>query len=298
MEGEGIDPTDAPMTLAVIDCHDDVRDQLGLSLTEGQELLAAAQSVLVSGHAPSWVTTQDYCHSCYTPLRHKDSRAIVIRTVFGKVAINSPRFWSCDCEQTSDCQSRTISSLSQALSKRVTPELECLQTKWAAHLAYGAATAMLKELLPLENSISASGSRHRIRATGDAMDRQIEQEIARTAVLGEVEHPRESERITAVSVDLAWLKHCNPSWGYGRQVNIAAGRAILADGSSKVYAYVGKRVRSGAARLDHFLTQSGVRWEERVEIISDGASEFTTAVEGSQFARGSHTGLVSHRDEV
>ncbi len=172
------------------------------------------------------------------------------------------------------------------MPKRVTPELEYLPTKWAAHLPYAAATVMLKELLPLENSTSASGTRHRVRTTGDAMDRHIEQEIARTSVLGEVEHPRESERITAVSVDSAWLKHCNPSWGYGRQVNIAAGRAILADGSSKVYAYVGKRVRSGAARLDHFLTQSGVRWDERVTIISDGASEFTTAVEGSQFARG------------
>jgi hypothetical protein len=145
---------------------------------------------------------------------------------------------------------------------------------------------MLKEVLPLENSISASGSRHRIRTTGDAMDRHIEQEIGRTSVPGEVEHPRESERIKAVSVDSAWLKHCNPSWGYGRQVNIAAGRAILADGSSKVYAYVGKRVRSGAARLDHILTQSGVRCDVRVTIIRDGASEFTTAVEGSQVARG------------
>ncbi len=63
LDGDGIDPTDAPIPLAVIDRHDDVLDQLGLSLTECRELLAAAQSVLVSGHTPSWVTTQDYCHS-------------------------------------------------------------------------------------------------------------------------------------------------------------------------------------------------------------------------------------------
>lgn len=124
LEGEGIDPADAPIPLAVIDRHDDALDQLGLSLTEDRELLTATHSALVSGHASSWVATQDYCHSCYTPLRHKDSRAIVMRTVFGKVAISSPRFWSCDCEQSSDCQSRTISPLSQALPKRVTPELE------------------------------------------------------------------------------------------------------------------------------------------------------------------------------
>ena len=89
----------------------------------------------------------------------------------------------------------------------------------------------------------------------------------------------------AVSVDSAWLKHCGPS-SRGQHINIAAGRAVLADGKTRVYAYVGKQVRSGAARLDHFLGQCGVRWDERVTVISDGAGEFTTAVEGSRFARG------------
>jgi hypothetical protein len=42
LEGDGIDPTDASIPLAVIDRHDDVLDPLGLSLTEGRELLAAA----------------------------------------------------------------------------------------------------------------------------------------------------------------------------------------------------------------------------------------------------------------
>jgi len=46
--------------------------------------------------------------------------------------------------QTSDWQTRTISPLSQALPKCVTPELEYLQTKWAAHLPYAAATTLLK----------------------------------------------------------------------------------------------------------------------------------------------------------
>ena len=46
------------------------------------------------------------------------------------------------------------------------------------------------------------------------------------------------------------------------------------------------RVPDAAARLDHFLQQQGVRHDERVTVISDGAGEFTKAVDGSQFARG------------
>ena len=221
LEGNDIEPTVVPIPLAVIDRYDDDLEQLGLSLAEGRELLAAAQSVVVSSQASRWIATQDYCHECYTPLRRKDSRPIVMRTVFGKVSVNSPRFWSCHCEPTPDWQARTISPLSQALPKRVTPELEYLQIKWAAHLPYAAATALLKEVLPLETSISASGARHRIRTAGDEIDVRVEQEVARLPFLGDAEHPRESPQVTAVSVDSAWLKHCQPSREYGQQVNIA-----------------------------------------------------------------------------
>ena len=132
--GDGDESTNV-IPLAVIQRHDDDLEQLGLSLAEGRELLAATQSALVSSQASVWVSTQDYCHACYTPLRRKDSRSIVMRTVFGKVTMSSPQFWCCDGEPR-QWQERTISPLAQALPKRVTPELEYLQTKWAAHLPY------------------------------------------------------------------------------------------------------------------------------------------------------------------
>ncbi|MBW8832771.1 MAG: hypothetical protein JF606_25915, partial [Burkholderiales bacterium] len=53
-----------------------------------------------------------------------------------------------------------------------------------------------------------------------------------------------------------------------------------------LYAYVHKQVTSAAARLDQFLSASGVAPNERVTVISDDAGEFGKAVEGSQLARG------------
>ena len=139
LEGDGIEMAKDPIPIAVIHRRDDNLEQIGLSLAEGKELLAATQSVLVSCQADAWVADEDYCHDCYTPLRRKDMRFIVMRTVFGKVKMKNPRYWSCDCEQMQVGQTRTISPLAQALPKRVTPELEYLQTKWAAHLPYAAA---------------------------------------------------------------------------------------------------------------------------------------------------------------
>jgi hypothetical protein len=49
---------------------------------------------------------------------------------------------------------------------------------------------------------------------------------------------------------------------------------------------VHKQVPSAAARLDQFLSASGVGPNERVTVISDDAGELGKAVEGSQLARG------------
>ncbi len=59
-----------------------------------------------------------------------------------------------------------VHPLSKALSRRVTPELECFQAKWAVHLPYRQATNMLKEVLPLDKGISSSGIRSRILDLG------------------------------------------------------------------------------------------------------------------------------------
>ena len=42
----------------------------------------------------------------------------------------------------------------------------------------------------------------------------------------------------------------------------------------------------GIVGCTYFLLQQGVRHDERVTVISDGAGEFTKAVDGSEFARG------------
>jgi len=73
---------------------------------------------------------------------------------------------------------RVVHPLSETLTRRVTPELEYLQAKWATHLPYRQATAMLKEVLPLDKGISSSGIRDRILDLGKQLDAEIERDIA------------------------------------------------------------------------------------------------------------------------
>ena len=80
----------------------------------------------------------------------KDARSIVLRTVFGKVDVLSPRLWACSCAAKRGQPRRSVSPLCKAVHQRVTPESAYLQAKWAAHLPYRQATELLREVLSLE----------------------------------------------------------------------------------------------------------------------------------------------------
>ncbi len=84
--------------IAVVERQDRDVANLGLSLAEGRALLAEVQSVLVSKQAANWMVGQLACSNCGSTLAHKDSRSIVLRTVFGKVKVPSPRLWVCHCD--------------------------------------------------------------------------------------------------------------------------------------------------------------------------------------------------------
>src|SRR5258708_4277020 len=283
---------------------------LGLTLAEGRALLSKIQSILVSQQTADWMASQAACCRCGSALAHKDSRSIVMRTVFGKVEVPSPRLWACSCAGKQGEPRRSVSPLCKAVSQRVTPELEYLQSKWAAHLPYRQATELLREVLPLDKAISLGSTRRRILAVGNALDAEIQRGIASRPKLIGGDRGWESISVGCVRVDSAWLSFSSSTksrqaardlaelkspWTkklvQERHVNIVAGRATFTDRTPRLYAYVHKQVPSAAARLDQFLCASGVSPDERVTVISDDAGEVGKAVEGSPPARGRDSGL-------
>src|SRR5260370_5516640 len=150
LEGAQTGATAAEATIVdVVERQDHSVADLGLTLAEGRALLAKVQSILVSQQTAGWMASQLACCRCGSVLAHKDSRSIVIRTVFGKVEVPSPRLWACSCAGKQGEARRSMSPLCKAVPKRVTPKLEYLQAKWAAHLPYRQATGLFRECLPL-----------------------------------------------------------------------------------------------------------------------------------------------------
>ncbi len=202
LEGGQTGATAAEATIVdVVERQDRSVADLGLTLAEGRALLAKVQSILVSQQTAGWMASQLACCRCGSVLAHKDSRSIVMRTVFGKVEVPSPRLWACSCAGEQREPRRSMSPLCKAVPKRVTPELEYLQAKWAAHLPYRQATELLREVLPLDKAISLGSTRRRILAVGNALDAEIERDIASGPKLIGGDRVRESISVGCVSVD-------------------------------------------------------------------------------------------------
>ncbi len=85
--------------------------------------------MLVSEQTAGWMANELACRRCGSVLAHKDSRSIVVRTMFGKVEVPSPRVWACSCTARQGEPRRTVSPLCKAVRQRVTQEFEYIQAK-------------------------------------------------------------------------------------------------------------------------------------------------------------------------
>ena len=80
-----------------------------------------------------------HCEHCDARLGLKGWHQRQIKTVFGLVNVQSPRVRHCRCANKP--AGASFSPLTLVVPTSMTPELEYLQVKWAAHLSYAAATA-------------------------------------------------------------------------------------------------------------------------------------------------------------
>jgi nucleotidyltransferase/DNA polymerase involved in DNA repair len=130
-------------------------DTLGLQLAEAKDLLQRVQKVLIEEQARRCLAERIACPQCHRPRGHKDSKTIVMRTLFGTVRLSSPRWYHCSCQAQ---PTRTFSPLAAALPERTTPELRYLQSKFAGLVSYGQSATLLAEtLVGIPSWLSSAG---------------------------------------------------------------------------------------------------------------------------------------------
>jgi hypothetical protein len=145
--------TDTIHEVAVLEKDCQRIEQLGLTLAEAKQLLIQLQQHVVAHQASLFVTTRSHCAACGTPLVRKEETTRVLRTLFGTVLLTSPRLYHCRCQP---CTMITFRPLTELLSASTTPELLFLETKWASLISYGMTARVLKDFLPVDETLNAT----------------------------------------------------------------------------------------------------------------------------------------------
>ena len=133
---------------------------LGLSLVEARSILAGLEQMIVERQCAEWVALEQRCPRCDRLRACKGHHAIVLRTPFGKLKLDSPRLYRCPCESPT---LKSFSPLAELLPERTSPELAYLETKFAALASYGLSVQLLQEVLPIGTTLNTMSLRRQVR---------------------------------------------------------------------------------------------------------------------------------------
>ena len=132
---------------------------VGLSLAESKRLLKRLQKLIIIRQMEAYTQAHRCCPHCQRKRRIKGTYDIQYRTPFGIVPIPNLRLYHCRCEEA---KSRTFGVLNERLSEHNSPELQYIETKWASLMSYGLTVDLLKDVLPVSDSLNVETVRQHL----------------------------------------------------------------------------------------------------------------------------------------
>ncbi|MGS0742327.1 ISKra4 family transposase [Glaciimonas sp. GG7] len=257
------------------DANTTVELGIGLQLAEVKSLIGRLQQIVATAQAEEVIAANCLCGRCGEPLPRKGSASIVYRTAFGKLHLNSPRYYStCICGHSRH-ESASFNPLAERLTERSHQEFVCLQTRWATTVLYERASALLADVLPIDAVPCSSSIKDQVRKVGRQIDKTARydtENFFNSMPLRLPDPPLEQPRY-ALPVDAGYIRSV-PARCHGRcSFAIIAARLRHPDGPSASMAYVNDEMWSALDRFHHFLHQHDVPIDAPVAIISDGGDD-------------------------
>ncbi len=247
-------------------------DTVGVGLAEAKELLAAVQEAIVDEQVTAALAEQEDCRGCGRRHRHKDTRTIVLRTLFGTLRLPSPRWYRCSCQPQ---PTKTFSPLVGLLPERTTPELVYLEAKFAGLVSYGLSAKLLAEVLPLGRALDASAIRHHAQAVA----RRLEDELGAEQVAFIEGCQDEWDRLPrpdlplVVGLDGGFVHSARQRSRRDGWFEVIAGKSVPAEGEARCFGFVQTYDRKPKRRLYELLRAQGMAPNQQVVFITDGADD-------------------------
>ena len=252
---------------------------VGLSIDEAKQVLAGIQDIVVHQQAAEALADAADCDECGRRFASKDSRSIVMRSLYGTHRMVSPRWWTCPCAG----ERSTFSPLAAMLAERVTPELALVEAKLAAHMSYVAAAGLLEELFPTgrrvhRNEISRTVTRIAVRLDEDLAADEFNYIDPRTIDRSSVPDMPLVATLDGGYVHSSEQKSRRDGW-----FQAVCGTVTAADGSTRRFGFVPTVDQSPRSRIRTTLDAQGLRQDQLVTFLTDGADDLAGFCEHMNF---------------
>ena len=250
----------------MLDKGHDRHEDTGLSIEEGKTLLKTLQHQIVEAQAEAFCASKSACSDCGRRLRKKGTHLIRYRTVFGDVPVTSPRYYHCACSRRG---TRTFSPLAELLPDHTAPELLWLETRWASLVSFGVSARLLKDVLPIGESLSAETVRNHLHKAARRMEDELAEEqvfFIETCPRDRVGMPLPEGRIT-VGIDGGYVRSRDKSQPH---FEVMVAKSMPADRSNRYLGLVHTHDTKPKRRLHEVLKEQGWQENQPVTFLTDG----------------------------
>ncbi len=252
---------------------------LGLTLAEAKAVLGQIQETMTAQQVSACIAQYEYCPHCQRPLAKKGQHEFVMRTLFGTLMLESPRFYTCPCQSHSQ---RSWSPVAALFPERTTPEFLAFQVKWASLLSYGITANLLSDLLPLEHPISTATLSRHVQQMAERLEGELgeEQYSFIEGCPQEWHRLPEPEAPLTVSVDGGYVHARSEGRRQDGSFEVLVGKSVTGDGQAKrlgsVYGYDQKPRR----RVCEVLRAQGMQMNQAVTFLTDGGDTVRDLIDG------------------
>jgi hypothetical protein len=191
---------------------------LGLTLSEGKQLLANVQREIVAAQVRGHVVTRPDCPRCDGVCHVKDYREHSLATLFGRVTMKLPRLRCARC-------GGILTGIDWPSHCRSTPELDRLRAHLSALMPYRVAADLLEQLFPIDAGTDPETlRRHTLRVGEVATD---------CAAI----RPETSVPAITVTLDSTFIRSCEDG---ERHLEVRVGNVETKTGARQVFGAVAK----------------------------------------------------------
>ena len=259
-DGESIDE------IALLDKNYDELENLGLSLAESKSILSGIQQRVLAAQTEAYVKAHRCCPECSKKRRKKGTYQITFRTLFGNVHLESPRLYHCRCQPQAQ---KTYSPLGDLLHEHTAPELLYMETKWASLAPFGVTAQMLKEVLPVAQTLNAATVRNHLHRVAEREESKLGKEdgcYIEGCPRDWANLPRPDRPIT-VGMDGGYVRNWDEK---KRHFEVMVGKSIPEDTPTKYFGFVHTYDAKPKRRLYELLRSQGMQMNQQITFLSDG----------------------------